>query len=246
MLEKKAKPSRGGDAKPRGRTSQDEGQPGCLKYSNRRSAGGEGFDSKLAPHTRPKGIQMFSAVKERLDREEDGFTLIELMVVLLIIAILLAIAIPTFLGARQAANARATQEDLRNALTAEQTYWTANQTFATNLASTEVSLIWETAAPVKGASDVYATTWNFGSPPTSVTIGSSDSVMLEGFARDNNCYAIFQSDNASTDFTAYYQEASIDGACPSITPPGAEPTAGSMASTNTGGSATDGGWSATF
>ncbi len=160
-------------------------------------------------------------------REEDGFTLIELMVVLLIIAILLAIAIPTFLGARKTANARSTQEDLRNALTAEQTYWTANQTFATNLASTEVSLIWETAAPVRGASDVYATTWNFSATPTQVTTAgaSSDSVMLEGYAKDNNCYAIFQSDNATTDFTAYYEEASSSWRLPTPSrPPGAAPT----------------------
>ena len=37
---------------------------------------------------------------------EAGFTLIELMVVLLIIAILLAIAIPTFLGVTSTANDR--------------------------------------------------------------------------------------------------------------------------------------------
>ena len=49
--------------------------------------------------------------------EEAGFTLIELMVVLLIIAILLAIAIPTFLGVTGSANDRASQSNLTNAIT---------------------------------------------------------------------------------------------------------------------------------
>src|SRR3954453_3515651 len=53
--------------------------------------------------------------------EEDGFTLIELMVVVLIIAILIAIAIPTFLGAQNRARDRGAQSDLRNALTAAKT-----------------------------------------------------------------------------------------------------------------------------
>ncbi len=48
---------------------------------------------------------------------EAGFTLIELMVVLLIIAILLAVAIPTFLGVTSQANDRAAQSNLANALT---------------------------------------------------------------------------------------------------------------------------------
>ena len=55
----------------------------------------------------------------RRRREDDqGFTLIELMVVVLIIAILIAIAIPTFLGAQDRARDRAAQSDLRNAFTA--------------------------------------------------------------------------------------------------------------------------------
>ncbi|HTT87592.1 MAG TPA: prepilin-type N-terminal cleavage/methylation domain-containing protein [Acidimicrobiales bacterium] len=48
---------------------------------------------------------------------DAGFTLIELMVVLLIIAILLAIAIPTFLGVSSSANDRSAQSNLTNALT---------------------------------------------------------------------------------------------------------------------------------
>jgi prepilin-type N-terminal cleavage/methylation domain-containing protein len=48
---------------------------------------------------------------------DEGFTLIELMVVLLIIAILLAIAIPTFLGVANSAGDRAAQSNLTNALT---------------------------------------------------------------------------------------------------------------------------------
>ena len=54
----------------------------------------------------------------RRREDEQGFTLIELMVVVLIIAILIAIAIPTFLGAQDRARDRAAQSDLRNALTA--------------------------------------------------------------------------------------------------------------------------------
>ncbi|MDQ1437098.1 MAG: type pilus assembly protein PilA [Acidimicrobiaceae bacterium] len=72
---------------------------------------------------------MLHTLRKRLERDEDGFTLIELMVVVLIIAILLAIAIPTFLGARQRAQDRAAQSDIRNALTAEKTFYTDNQAY---------------------------------------------------------------------------------------------------------------------
>ena len=69
-------------------------------------------------------------LKARRDREE-GFTLIELMVVVLIIAILIAIAIPTFLGARQRAQNRAAQSSIRNALTAAKTAYTDASDYST-------------------------------------------------------------------------------------------------------------------
>src|SRR5690349_2415671 len=56
------------------------------------------------------------------------------MVVVLIIAILLAIAIPTFLGARERAQDRAAQSDIRNALTAEKVYYTDNQLYTSGAA----------------------------------------------------------------------------------------------------------------
>ena len=67
--------------------------------------------------------------------DDEGFTLIELMVVVLIIAILIAIAIPTFLGARKRANDRAAQSDLRNGLATEETIYTDNQVYSADTAA---------------------------------------------------------------------------------------------------------------
>jgi len=63
---------------------------------------------------------------------EGGFTLIELMVVLLIIAILLAIAIPTFLAVTGTAKDRSAQSTATNALTNSVAYYQNAQTFDAN------------------------------------------------------------------------------------------------------------------
>src|SRR5438445_8540452 len=89
------------------------------------------LDAQFAARTSAAkgGEHMIQRISSRLQREDKGFTLIELMVVVLIIAILIAIAIPTFLGARRRAQDRAAQSSLRNTVTAAKTVFTDNESY---------------------------------------------------------------------------------------------------------------------
>lgn len=90
--------------------------------------------------------------------QEHGFTLIELMVVVLIIAILIAIAIPTFLGTRNRASDRAAQSSLRLALTAAKTSFTDSNDYSTatqaTLALIEPSVTFVAGGPSTGFKSV--------------------------------------------------------------------------------------------
>jgi type IV pilus assembly protein PilA len=68
-------------------------------------------------------------------RDERGFTLIELMIVVMIIGVLVTIALPTFLGARTRAYDSAAQSDIRNAFVAEKAYYSDNLTYTTDPAT---------------------------------------------------------------------------------------------------------------
>jgi len=64
-------------------------------------------------------------------KNQKGFTLIELMIVIAIIGILAAIAIPQFSAYRKRSYNAAAQADLRNAATAQEAYFVDEQTYAT-------------------------------------------------------------------------------------------------------------------
>ena len=122
----------------------------------------------------------------RKRREDDeGFTLIELMVVVLIIAILIAIAIPTFLGARQRAQDRAAQSNVRNAFTAEKTFYTDGQAYTatvSDMTAIEPSLTYTNTA------GSLAATGNLVFLHATTVTTTNDTVVLGALSGSGKCF----------------------------------------------------------
>jgi len=67
-----------------------------------------------------------------LTKEREGFTLIELMIVIAIIGILAAIAIPQFAAYKTRSYNSAAQTDLMNAATAQEAYFVDESTYCSS------------------------------------------------------------------------------------------------------------------
>src|SRR6476646_11930311 len=69
--------------------------------------------------------------QEPMRNMRKGFTLIELLIVVVIIGILAAIAIPTFANTKQKAYITAMKSDLRNLVTAEESFFADSTKYVT-------------------------------------------------------------------------------------------------------------------
>ena len=159
--------------------------------------------------------QMLTNLRARRE-DERGFTLIELMVVVLIIAILIAIAIPTFLGAKTRAQDKAAQSSLRNGLTNAKGIYTDQDTYGaaaaliTSLTAAEPSLTFQSAA---------STTAKMVSVSTSGAGVTPSWVVMVAKSAGGNCYAISDSSSFGTGFRY-----STSGTCDADTFDNAPPT----------------------
>lgn len=150
--------------------------------------------------------------------DEEGFTLTELMVVVLIIAILLGLAIPTFLGARRTANDRAVASNVRNAFTATRVYYNEKLAYTADgvlMAGIEPSIGWTNAAldGTQPPTSVYIEVQNF---PT-----AGQTVVVVGRSKSGKCFYmrdIMAGLNAGT----HYQS-SVPGGANCAVPPANDP-----------------------
>jgi len=169
--------------------------------------------------------------------------MVELMVVVMIIGILLIIAIPTFLGATEQAKGRSAQSNLRNALTAEKTLFTANQAYADTSSPTELTSL-QAIEPAINWVPVVALN-PAGPQDVAATVVGSTAVVMAAMSANGECWYIADIVPPGSPSGTFYGSNKAGG-CGSTNPPAptAVPATGSR-STGTTPTSTSG-WGSAF
>lgn len=122
-------------------------------------------------------------MRRAISKREEGFTLIEILVVMIIIGILAAIAIPVFLGQRKSANDATTVSDVKNASTSEEAFFSENGKYTNNT----------TALATPGTATSALPGWAKSANTTSVTFTvqtSPDAYTIVGVSKSGNSYCV--------------------------------------------------------
>jgi prepilin-type N-terminal cleavage/methylation domain-containing protein len=172
-------------------------------------------------------------------QDETGFTLIELMVVVLIMGILMAIAIPTFLSTQGSANDASAKSNATNAFTGEKAYFEDNisyidATSTQNGVTLDNGLPWSAAGNVTTKGQVASQAANGATyvnggvfKEIAATPWTGPALLIEALSKSNNCFYIADDESlaSGTPVLAYAESA---GGCftdANITLPATSPLA---------------------